>query len=211
MRLSRLAAETGGIYFVTRFDTRRMGFDPARMREYKPDWIPRQEYEKQIERSPLRQAVLNAAQITQQRLPGMPGLYFPPADAPEFKDAMANNQAIAERTAYTVDEALGADQRGRQAPRPRALAPMAGPLRPDPRPAAGDEGPLLRVQLGLRLMKKDPPKFGNPKSNAWRLAPDTAIQYSEKAAAAAKEAEALLHASSRSIRPPPGPCSPSAS
>ena len=36
--LSRLASATGGIYFVTRFDSRRMGFDPARMREYKPDW-----------------------------------------------------------------------------------------------------------------------------------------------------------------------------
>ena len=30
--LSRLASATGGIYFVTRFDSRRMGFDPARMR-----------------------------------------------------------------------------------------------------------------------------------------------------------------------------------
>ena len=38
--LSRLASATGGIYFVTRFDSRRMGFDPARMREYKPDWDP---------------------------------------------------------------------------------------------------------------------------------------------------------------------------
>ena len=104
--LSRLAAETGGIYFITRFDTRRMGFDPARMREYRPDWVRREKYEKQIAHSPLRQAVIDAALITQQNLPGMPGLYFPPADAPEFKDVMANNQAIAERTAYTVDEAL---------------------------------------------------------------------------------------------------------
>ncbi len=41
-------------------------------------------------------------------------------------------------------------------------------------------------------MKKDPQKFTSPKSNAWRLAPDTAIQYSDKAAADAREAEALL-------------------
>ena len=34
--LSRLASATGGIYFVTRFDTRRMGFDPARMRSTSP-------------------------------------------------------------------------------------------------------------------------------------------------------------------------------
>ena len=70
--LSRLASATGGIYFITRFDTRRMGFDPARMREYRPDWVRRDEYEKEVNRSPLRQAVLTAAQITQQKLPGMP-------------------------------------------------------------------------------------------------------------------------------------------
>ena len=33
--LSRLARASGGIYFVTRFTGRRMGFDPGRMREYR--------------------------------------------------------------------------------------------------------------------------------------------------------------------------------
>jgi hypothetical protein len=42
-------------------------------------------------------------------------------------------------------------------------------------------------------LKKDPPKFSNPTFNAWRLVPDTAVQYSDKAAAAAREAERLLH------------------
>ena len=84
-----------------------MGFDPARMREYRPDWVRRDEYEKEINHSTLRQAVLAAAQITQQRLPSMPSMNFPAADGPEFKDSMSTNQAIAERTAYTVDEALG--------------------------------------------------------------------------------------------------------
>ena len=41
-------------------------------------------------------------------------------------------------------------------------------------------------------MKKDPLKFSNAKFNAWRLAPDRAIQYSDKAVAAGKEAEVLL-------------------
>jgi hypothetical protein len=190
--LSRLAAATGGIYFVTRFDTRRMGFDPARMREYRPDWIPRQEYEKQLERSPLRQAVLNAAQITQQRLPGMPGLFFPPADAPEFKDAMAQNQAIAERTAYTVEEALG----------PINAVAKLRDHEPSRRWQAHYDlirGRLLAMKVrcyeynwACARMKKDPPKFSDARSNAWRLVPDQAIQYSEKAAIAAREAEALL-------------------
>ncbi len=191
--LSRLAAETGGIYFITRYDTRRMGFDPARMREYRPDWIPREKYEKQIEHSPLRQAVLNAAQITQQRLPGMPSLYFPPADAPEFKDAMAANQAIAERTAYTVNEALA----------PITAVAKLRDREPSRRWQAHYDlirGRLLAMKVrcyeynwACALMKKDPRKFSNPRANAWRLAPDTAIRYSDTAVAAAREAEALLH------------------
>jgi hypothetical protein len=190
--LSRLAAETGGIYFVTRFDTRRMGFDPARMREYRPDWIPRQEYEKRIERSPLRQAVLTAAQITQQRLPNMPTLYFPPADAPEFKDVMTNNQAIAARVAYTIDEAL---------PPITAVAKLRD-HEPSRRWKAHYDlirGRLLAMKVrcyeydwACAVMKKDPPKFSSPRFNAWRLEPDTEIRYSKNAAAAAREAEDLL-------------------
>ena len=47
-----------------------MGFDPARMREYKPDWVRRDEYEKEVANRHLRQAVLSAAQITQQKAAG---------------------------------------------------------------------------------------------------------------------------------------------
>ena len=190
--LSRLATATGGIYFITRFDTRRMGFDPARMREYRPDWVRRDEYEKEVNHSALRQAVLTAAQITQQKLPGMPSLYFPAADGPEFKEAMSNNQAIAERTAYTVDEALGpinAVAKLRDREKSRRWQAHYDLIR----------GRLLAMKVrcyeynwACARMKKDPPKFSNPKSNAWRLVPDEAIQYSEKAAAAGQEAQSLL-------------------
>jgi hypothetical protein len=190
--LSRLASATGGIYFVTRFDTGRMGFDPARMREYRPDWTRRDQYENQIARSPLRRAVISAALITQQKLPGMPSLVFPPTDSPQFKDAMAYNQGIAERTAYTVDEALGPINevvRLRDRETSRRWQAHYDLIR----------GRLLAMKVRCyeynwvcARMKKDPPKFSGPSSNAWRLVPDTTIQYSEKAAAAAREAESLL-------------------
>lgn len=190
--LSRLSAETGGIYFITRFDTRRMGFDVARMMEYRPDWVPRKEYEKRIQHSQLRQAILNAAQITQQKLPGMPSRSFPPMDAPEFKDVMANNQAIAERTAYTVDEAIG----------PISRVAKLRDREPSKRWQAHYDlirGRLLAMKVrcyeynwACATLKRDPPKFKKPKSNAWRLVPDTEIHYSKGAAAAAKEATALL-------------------
>jgi Mg-chelatase subunit ChlD len=191
--LSRLASATGGIYFITRFDTRRMGFDPARMREYRPDWVRRDEYEKEVNRSPLRQAVLTAAQITQQKLPGMPAMNFPAADGPEFKEAMANNQAIAERTAYTVDEALGpinAVVKLRDREKSRRWQAQYDLIR----------GRLLAVKVrcyeynwACAVMKKDPPKFSNPRFNAWRLVPDREIRYSDKAVVAGREAESLLH------------------
>jgi hypothetical protein len=169
-----------------------MGFDPARMREYKPDWIRRDQYESQIAHSPLRQAILNAAQITQQKLPGMPSLYFPPNEAPEYKDMMSANQAIAERTAYTVDEALGpinAVAKLRDRETSRRWQAHYDLIR----------GRLLAMKVrcyeynwACARMKKDPPKFSNPRFNAWRLVPDQSIQYSEKAVAAGREAQMLL-------------------
>ena len=190
--LSRLASATGGIYFVTRFDTRRMGFDPARMREYKPDWVSRQQYEKQVANSPFKQAILTAAQITQQQLPGMPSMFFPPADSPEFKESMAVNQGMAERTAYTVDE---------------ALAPINQVTKLRDRETSRRwqahydliRGRLLAMKIrcyeynwACARMKKDPQKFSSSKFNAWRLVPDQEIQYSDKAVVAAREAQSLL-------------------
>ncbi len=140
----------------------------------------------------MRQAVLNAALITQQKLPGMPGLFFPPADVPEFKDVMANNQGVAERTAYTVEEAIvpiNAVAKLRDRETSRRWQAHFDLIR----------GRLLAMKVrcyeynwACARMKKDPPKFSNPRSNAWRLVPDTEIRYSEKAVTAAHEAEKLL-------------------
>ena len=102
----------------------------------------------------------------------MPSLFFPPADAPEFKDVMAVNQGIAERTAYTVDEALVpinsvAKLRDREISRRwQAHYDLI-------------RGRLLAMKVrcyeynwACARMKKDPPKFSSPKFNAWRLVPD---------------------------------------
>src|SRR5262249_20056170 len=84
--LARLSGATGGLYFLTRMGGNRMGFDIARMREYKPDWVSHDQYEAAVARNPIRQAVLQAAIITQQRMGPQPSLIFPPADGPEFKE-----------------------------------------------------------------------------------------------------------------------------
>jgi hypothetical protein len=191
--LSRLASSSNGIYFVTRFVGRRMGFDPARMKEYKPDWVRRDQYEAAVLKSPLRQAVVSAAQLTQQHLPGMPSLIFPAVERPDFKEVMAANQAIAERTAYTVNEALG----------PITAAAKLRDHESSQRWRAHFDlirGRLLAMKVrcyeynwACARLKKDPPKFQSPKANSWRLVPDTAIQFSDNAASAARDAERLLH------------------
>lgn len=191
--LSRLAGATGGIYFVTRMGGNHPSFDPNAMREYRPDWVSRAQYESAIARDPLRQAVITAGQISQQNLPGQPGFSFPPADSPEFKDVMAKNQEIVARVEYTVDEAL------------RAIAPVSK-LRDHETSRRWQahydliRGRLLAVKIRCHgynalcaQMKKDPLKFSKPKSNAWRIAPDAEISYGgAKVEKAVKEAVFLL-------------------
>ena len=194
--LSRLSSATGGIYFVTRFSGRRVGFDPSRMKEYRPDWTSRDRYEADVAASPLRKAVVHAATLTNQMKTfdaRTPTLQFPSLEAPQFKEVLQTNQALADQVAVIVDEALGpitaaAKYRDREVSRRwQAHYDLT-------------RGRLLAMKVrcyeynwaGSRLVKA-PPKFQNPKSNAWRLVPDKTIRYSERAATAGREAEDLLH------------------
>jgi hypothetical protein len=190
--LCRLADATGGIYFVTRMGASRMGFDPVLMREYKPDLVSREQYEAAVAKHPIRQAVLEAATITQQRMGPQPSLTFPAADGPEFKDAMAENQTKAALTANAVDEALvpvtqAAKFRDRETSRRwQAHYDLI-------------RGRLLAMKIrcyeynwACATMKKDALKFKKDGSNAWMLVPSEEIKYSDKAADAAKQAKGLL-------------------
>ena len=190
--LSRLAGATGGIYFVTRMGPHPITFDPAGMREYRPDWFDRAKYEAAVQQDPLRRAVLQAAQATQQDLPRQPGLTFPPADDASFKDAMGKNQELVARIEYTVDAALEpitAVVKVRDHETSRRWQAHYDLIR----------GRLLAMKVrcyeynaACARMKLDAPRFSQPKSNAWRLVPDAEIHSSDKAAAAGKEAVALL-------------------
>ena len=190
--LSRLTATSGGIYFVTRMGTSRLTFDPNAMREYRPDWSSQEQYAKAVQKDPIRGAVIQAAMLTQQKLPGQPRLSFPSADSPDFKEVMADNQENVARIAYTVDEALGpiaavAKLRDRETSRRwRAHYDLI-------------RGRLLAMkfrcseyQTACAKMKKDAPRFKDPKSNAWRLVPTDQFLSGPKDVALAREAQALL-------------------
>lgn len=200
--LSRLAGATGGIYFVTRMGGDRIMFDPAGMREYRPDWMSKEQYMASVNRHPVRLAVMRAAQITQQNMqnqPNQPSMNFPAADSPEFKDAMAQNQTTVARIQYTVDEALGAGM-------PAGVATIQSTVKKRDHETSRRwqahydliRGRLLAMKLrcyeynfACARMKKDPKKFTKPGSNAWRLVPDTEMS-SANASKIADEAKMLL-------------------
>jgi hypothetical protein len=190
--LSRLAAASGGIYFVTRMGGHRVMFEPSGMKEYRPDWVSKEQYLKAVNQHAVRFAVMTAAQIAQQNLPQQPPLTFPPVDGPEFKEAMTRNQTVVARIAYTVDAALD----------PIARASKKRDHETSRRWQAHYDlirGRLMAMKIrcyeynwACAKMKKDMPKFTKPSSNAWRLVPDQEVHYSDKAAAAGEEARALL-------------------
>ena len=117
--LRRLAGATGGIYFITRIGPSRLSFDPNAMREYRPDWVSQRPVRRGRPKDPIRQAVIQAAMITQQELPGQPRLTFPAADGPEFKEEMPKNQEIVARIAVHRQRGPGADHRRRSKLRDR--------------------------------------------------------------------------------------------
>jgi hypothetical protein len=191
--LSRLAGATGGIYFITRMGPNRLTFDPTGMREYKPDWVSKRQYELAVAQHPVRAAVIQAAMITQQNnLPHAPGLMFPPVDDPSFKEEMGKHQEVVARIAYTVDMALEpilAASKFRDRETSRRWRAHYDLIR----------GRLTAMKIrcyeynwACAKVKKDTPKFTNPDSNAWRLVSDEEVHYSDKAAAAGKDARALL-------------------
>ncbi len=190
--LNRMTGATGGIYFIARMGTSRLTFDPNAMREYRPDYVNAEQYARSLQKDPLRGAVIQAAMITQQKLPGQPGLSFPAADSPEFKEAMADNQEKVARIAYTVDE---------------ALAPIAAVAKLRDRETSRRwmahydliRGRLLAMkfrcdeyQTACAKMKRDAPKFKDARSNAWRLMPSDEYLSNPKTVAVAGEAQGLL-------------------
>ncbi len=208
--LSRLAGATGGIYFITRMGSGRVTFDPLGMREYKPDWISKDQYMAMLSKNPLRRAVMRASVVTQQSLPGMPSLTFPPIEAPNFKDEMTRNQEIVARIQYTVDEALGITGAGPGEPTIVSTSKLRD-HEPSRRWRAHYDlvrGRLMAMKIrcmefnsACARMKRDAPKFTRPESNAWRLVPDEEIHISGKAAEAADEARDLLR---RVVKEHPG-------
>lgn len=190
--LSRLAAQTGGIYFISRDAPGWREFRGDHLREYRPELGTRADYEKGLAQWPLRRALVQASAATDRTTQGAPGLVFPPVEDENFNRNMLQQQSQAAQWSYLVEAALV----------PIEKAAAARDREPSRRWRAHYDlmrGRLLALRVrcveynsACAKLRKDLPKFANPASNAWRLEPSAEIVSGEKAKSAAVEAEKFL-------------------
>lgn len=111
--LSRLVRETGGVYFQTTLTTSSAFaptglFDPQAVRPFAPDYrfgTP-QEYVKDVNRHPLRQAVMRAAELSLKRkVHGTPPLEMRVTPRNYLQQLNAAQRQVAE-SSYVIEELL---------------------------------------------------------------------------------------------------------
>jgi hypothetical protein len=186
--LTRLAVETGGIYFavhpnrsvtktVSRRDTAAYTahmshfFDPSIMRRYKPDYVSVQEYDKRISSNQARRKLIEAAMSPELQQMESPELRFVKRDEATFANALSEAQkkaaALEPRVniLYEVLRQGEADREKETVPRWQAGYDLA-------------MGRVLAVKVrtesynAMLAAAKRGLKPKDPKSNTWTLKPD---------------------------------------
>ncbi len=174
--LSRLCRDSGGIYFMMQDRATVNTYEPAALRAYQPDYVPRKEYERMLTASPIRKAVVSVADMTSkgpQTIPAIP-LEFPADDA-QLNRAMGDGQAVMARIQYFIEPSLKAMQaveKDRDREKSRRWRAQYDLLL----------GRLLAAKVRTytynamcAAMKKKKKEFEKPDSNMWRLASDSSV------------------------------------
>lgn len=206
--LTRLAYETGGIYFAVH-PNREIGrairpgetadysaylrffFDPEIMRRYKPDYVSRQTYFERLSANKCRQALVQAAQFSRIGALQAPVLVFPKLDEAAFTNIV--NQA--QRSAALLEPKMNqlydilrlgeSDRDSEISPRWKAgfdLAygrALAGKVRAE----------SYNAMLALIKTKL---KFENEENNTWVLKPSDKIEVGSQAEKMAEKAKTFL-------------------
>lgn len=206
--LSRLAYETGGIYFTVhanrRFDRRvnkretgvfesdiEYFFDPEIMVKYRPDYESLEEYKKRVLASPLRQAVVQAARLARVGTLESPTMRFVRRD----EAALINGLTQAQQQAARLEPQLASlaqvlqsaeNERDKEAS-PRWLAGYELALGTVLAHKVRAEGYNLMLAKAKRGMK-----FEDPKNNTWVLHPSDEISVGSKLEKEGKAAVNLL-------------------
>lgn len=206
--LSKLCYETGGIYFsihpnrklnakVDRRETEAFAsqmsyfFDPDVMDRYRPDYLSESEYLARVKKSPLRYAVLNAAQLSRAGTLSKPKTVFIKRDEATFTKELTDAQLESARLYPELSEmcsilAEGEKFRGKETS-PRWLASfelsygtaLAAKIR-----AESFNAMLAKAKRGM--------SFTKPESNTWNLTPSDKVTVDSKLEKEAKLAKELL-------------------
>ncbi len=166
--LTRLAAETNGLYLVSK-ETGRMNFNPQVMRSYAPDYRPIALIETDVKKNNAKRALLEVAGYTKEINLPVPQLEFPAENDTVLRQAITEAQRPVADLDYKLTEL---QTRLEQGEKDRAKVG-------DPRWQASYDVALGRV-LALRVrcygynlmladMKVNPKKFDKQGSNRWRL------------------------------------------
>jgi hypothetical protein len=189
--LTRLCYETGGIYFAVhpnRNVNRRIGrgetaayaayfsafFDPVRMRRYRPEYVSAQQYRKGLDENPLRQALIEASQMSQLRPLEAPRRRFVVRSEAQFASELTEAQKAAARVEPALEQlsqilASGEEARGKEiVPRWQAGYDLAmGRVLATKVRAEGYNAMLAQAKRGI--------KFTDPKNNTWKLSPSIEV------------------------------------
>jgi hypothetical protein len=172
--LSRLCAETGGIFFVAD-DTTRKKWDPMVMRQYAPDYRPGIEYRRQLQGNLAKQSLIAAAQLAVTEPVPIPQTRFQANNDNVLREQITEAQkplAVLDYFLERVHVALEAGEKHRDkldSDRWRASYDLA-------------MGRVLAMRVRafgynavLAEMKASPKKFEKSDSNQWILEPSDEI------------------------------------
>tara|TARA_R110002095_G_scaffold175471_3_gene152975 strand:- start:65923 stop:67860 length:1938 start_codon:yes stop_codon:yes gene_type:complete len=197
--LTRLCAETNGIYFITE-DALGAKFNPADMRNYHPDYVAIRDYQRKLEGNAAKAALVKTAAATQfskRKLP-TPTLNFPANSDNVLRQAITAAQKPVTEFDYGLNELqimleLGLKDRKKiTEPRWRANYDLA-------------LGRVLATRVRaygyntvLAEMKSSPKSFENKDNknkdnNAWKLVPAKDVRSSPSVRKLSKQATELLN------------------
>jgi len=185
--LTRLTAESGGMYLITE-DSASHQFDPARMREYMPEYEPIRTLDAQIRQNPAMLALVETSQQTYIDSIPLPTLLFNAENDNQLRTELTEGQKKIVESEYWVDRMYKMLQDGTKARDSLGSARWQ---------ASFDlaMGRLLAMRVRLKgynvmlaQMKSNPRQFQKPGSNEWRLVSsqeiDTGPEFRNKAAEA---------------------------
>ena len=172
--LSRLCAETGGIFFIAD-DTSRKQWDPQIMRQYSPDYRPGSEYRRQLQGNLAKQSLIAAAQLAVTEPVPIPQREFQANNDNILREQITEAQkplAVLDYFLQRVHTALEAGEKHRDkldSDRWRASYDLA-------------MGRVLAMRVRafgynavLAEMKSSPKRFEKTDSNQWKLVPSEEI------------------------------------